>query len=271
MRLISYGLFAVGIMLAVSGGAKLPPPVTRPSLDELMQGIDSGEYVLGRLRDVTVGSESIVARYVGESSDDKDPDSLWLSIDVTDDDREDVKTVLARLEDAAVAFQVSPSASPPVFPDTLPFFLAGILMAVAGVACWRLDVHRRAAAETSDGTSDGHDPLRLLAGVIKPAQRLEAESGKLDAQALTEEVDRLLEDYVLPLAEVRREVIDHFGMSTGAEILVTVAVGERMLNRTWSAAADGHIQEARACYPEAVRAFEQAERLVQEALAQHAH
>jgi hypothetical protein len=153
----------------------------------------------------------------------------------------------------------------------LPFFLAGILLAVVGVVAWRIDVHRKAAADTSDGTSDGHDPLWLLRGVVKPARRVESELDKLDAHRLTEEVDRLLEDYVLPLAEIRRDVIDHFGMAAGAEILVTVAVGERMLNRTWSAAADGHIQEARSCYPEAVRAFEQAERLVQEALAHHAH
>ena len=47
-------------------------------------------------------------------------------------------------------------------------------------------------------------------------------------------------------------------MDEGAQILVTMAYGERMLNRAWSASADGHIQEARGCIPEALAAFEEA-------------
>jgi hypothetical protein len=179
MRPAGYVLFTLGIMLAVSGGAKLPPPDAR-------------------------------------------------------------------------------------FPDTLPVFLAGLVMAAVGVMLWRWSIRREAATESPDAKVDGDDPLWLLANLLKPAQLLESELDKLDAHSLTEAVDRLLEEYVFPFAEVRREIIDHFGMSVGAEILVTAAVGERMLNRTWSAAADGHIQEARACYPEAVRAFEQVNQLVKE-------
>ena len=43
---------------------------------------------------------------------------------------------------------------------------------------------------------------------------------------------------------------------------MTVAYGERMLNRTWSAAADEHLPEARAVLPDAVDALEEAARLI---------
>jgi hypothetical protein len=65
---------------------------------------------------------------------------------------------------------------------------------------------------------------------------------------------------------VRRKIIDRLGMSKGSEILVVVAYGERMLNRVWSAASDGHLPEARSSYPEARAAFHQAQDLATAAL-----
>ena len=47
-------------------------------------------------------------------------------------------------------------------------------------------------------------------------------------------------------------------MDKGAEVLVVVAYGERMLNRVWSAAGDEHLLEARTCLPEAQEAFAEA-------------
>ena len=78
----------------------------------------------------------------------------------------------------------------------------------------------------------------------------------MEQEAINQRADELLETWVLPFAEVRQTIIQRFGMEEGADVLVTVAYGERMLNRVWSASADGHPQEARACLPEAIAAFE---------------
>lgn len=151
-------------------------------------------------------------------------------------------------------------------PSTWWIFAIGSLLAAAGVALWRFaDAGGAAtAAETKDAGKA--DPVTLLRSLLQPAAKLENEIDILPANEVERRVDNLLEDFVLPFAEVRRQIIDRFGMSAGAEILVTMAVGERMLNRTWSAAADGHMPEARASYPESVRAFEEAHRLVQRRL-----
>ena len=71
-------------------------------------------------------------------------------------------------------------------------------------------------------------------------------------------VDALLDDYVLPMGESRQQFIDRYGMEKGAELLVTLAFGERMLNRVWSAAADGHLPEAVSSLEESAEAFEEA-------------
>jgi hypothetical protein len=78
------------------------------------------------------------------------------------------------------------------------------------------------------------------------------------------EVDKILNTLVLPFAEVRQTIIDMFGMSQGANLLVVVAYGERNLNRVWSAASDGHLPEARSVLPDVISAFEEATELLEE-------
>lgn len=150
------------------------------------------------------------------------------------------------------------------YPDTWPVFAGGAVMAILGVILWRADIRRQQAEESAgEETTAAGNPVTFLAEIIGPARLLQEEITQLGPQELLQRVNELLEGYVLPFAEVRQKIIDHFGMARGAEILITVAFGERMLNRVWSASADGHLPEARACYPEALEAFEEAQRLVE--------
>ena len=87
----------------------------------------------------------------------------------------------------------------------------------------------------------------------------------LDGNAITERVEKILEHTVLPFAEARQKLFDRLGMRAGADLLVTAAYGERMLNRTWSAAADGHLVEARSSFREATQAFDEAAAMVSSA------
>jgi len=154
------------------------------------------------------------------------------------------------------------------WPDTVPLFIAGAVLAAAGVALWRyaLRVENRAARMNAGEHAEG-DALSLLGAVIAPTRALLDEVDQLEGHAVTERVDHLQETYILPFAERRQEIVNRFGMSRGAEILVTVAFGERMLNRVWSAAADGHMPEARAVLPDALSALEEARDMSERALA----
>ncbi len=153
------------------------------------------------------------------------------------------------------------------WPDSWPIFLVGAVLATVGLVLWRMAkaAERKAVAAGEHGAEG--DPLTYLANVLPPARVLAEDIGELDSHRICDRVDVLLEDYLLPFAELRQRVIDRLGMDKGAEVLVTIAYGERMLNRTWSAAGDGHLPEARSVYPDAVAALEEAQALVDAALA----
>ena len=162
-----------------------------------------------------------------------------------------------------IAIAISGGAKMPIegekWPDTVPLFIVGILVAVIGLVIWRLAVAKANQELAEKGSSDRKDALSLLAGLIEPTRKLTKEAPSLRAEEINHRANDLLEEYVLPFAEERQTLIQRFGMEAGADVLVTMAFGERMLNRIWSASADGHVQEARACCGEALAAFEEAQ------------
>ena len=149
------------------------------------------------------------------------------------------------------------------WPDTVPVFLAGSLLAVVGLFLWRRATAAEARAQAASSES-ANDPYALLTGLMEPMNALKSELDSLDTEALGERVDHLLNDFVLPFAEVRQVLVNRMGMEKGAEVLVIVAFGERLLNRVWTTAADGHLPEAKACFPEAHEAFIEAHALIAE-------
>ena len=163
-----------------------------------------------------------------------------------------------------VLIAISGSAKMPAegatYPDTTGIFIAGMVLAIIGTILWRKAVAIKASAELD--TSNETDALQLLRDLIAPAQQLRTDIVELGPEAICEKVDHLLETYVLPFADNRQQVLNRLGMNAGAELLVTMAYAERMLNRTWSAASDGYPHEALAVYPDAVDAFEEAETIL---------
>jgi hypothetical protein len=144
------------------------------------------------------------------------------------------------------------------WPDTMALVYAGVALAVAGLVLWHLDQRNKARAIARGDLGNRPDAAKLLRAVQAPLDAFAAEIGELPPAQITARVDELLVTYVLPFAEARQQLITRFGMQRGAEILVTVAFGERMLNRVWSAAGDHHVVEARTCLPEAHHAFKEA-------------
>ena len=151
------------------------------------------------------------------------------------------------------------------WPSTSPLWGLFAALAALGVALWRVGAMQAAKQAVADGTDSQDNPFTLLAAVLEPARALGKDIASLTDAQILKRTDGLLETYLLPLANGRQRVIDRLGMKAGSEILVTVAFGERMLNRVWSAAADGHLDEARGCFPEALTALEEAQRLAKQA------
>ncbi|MCB9642964.1 MAG: hypothetical protein H6728_07800 [Myxococcales bacterium] len=149
--------------------------------------------------------------------------------------------------------------------DTWVLFVLGIAVALAGLLVWHetIAIEMALAQKHEDPNSQTGSPFVLLGGSLPPMRALQQDIDQLDAKGICHRVDQILDQYVLPFAEVRQKVIERLGMQDGAEILVTIAFGERMLNRVWSAASDGYPEEARVVFHDALHAFEEAQQKVE--------
>ena len=141
------------------------------------------------------------------------------------------------------------------FPDTLPLFILGAIAAAVGIVLWRRQI--KLEQEQPDTDPNAVNPFERLESIQAPLTALAAEAPGLETEALCERVDSILQEYVIPFALARHKVIETLGMDKGAELLVVVAYGERMLNRAWSAAADEHAPESVASIQEACEAFQE--------------
>ncbi len=141
------------------------------------------------------------------------------------------------------------------FPDTLPIFILGAIAAVVGTILWRRQIKQE--QEQPDTDPNAINPFERLESIQAPLLKLNDEAPTLETEALCERVDAILQEYVIPFAMARHKVVEKLGMDKGAELLVVVAYGERMLNRAWSAAADEHAPESVASIQEACEAFQE--------------
>jgi hypothetical protein len=172
----------------------------------------------------------------------------------------------AKLSPAKLETDEAAAAKLSRWPDTVPMFGLGVVVSVVGLGMWWSVVlkERAEARAAGEGTGEGSvlGPSQLVAQIQQPLKELAADIGSLDGPALCQRVESLNDQFVAPLADGRQRFVDRFGLAGGSEALNETAFGERMLNRVWSAAADGHLEEARSSFEEAVEAFAQAEQTV---------
>lgn len=172
----------------------------------------------------------------------------------------------AKPVDSETAPPVDGSVSAKQFPDTWPVCALGLVGGAIGAGLIRRGrVTEMAAGISKDQHVLGSQPLdapsdRLLA-IAKSIDEIKASREDWASDALRQSIDRVLVDEVTPFSSRQDELHAGLGMTRGSEVLVAVAVGERMLNRVWSTSADGYVDEARHSLHEASAAFRQAAEL----------
>ena len=126
-------------------------------------------------------------------------------------------------------------------------------------------VASRAAAKDAAAGDDSHGAsLKALQSSLERIIAKVREFGSIDSdEALTELHTRIDAELVEPIGdfvEARESMIPLFGMQTYADIMSAFATGERLINRTWSASADGYVDEVRSCLGTALTEFESADK-----------
>ena len=120
-----------------------------------------------------------------------------------------------------------------------------MFIGVAGVAMMRASA--RAAAEHSDRVDA--EFTTLTDSLEKLAARL-AELRRRQEQMTPEQIVQFIDDQCAEpfadFADSRNALIQRFGLPGFASVMTQFASAERFVNRAWSAAADGYVEEVKA-------------------------
>lgn len=130
------------------------------------------------------------------------------------------------------------------FPNTWPWAIVGAAIAAVGIWRWRSALRRGVSLAVDEKGEPKVHPLQLIEQLQKPLRELAHKANTLNAKQLESEIDRLLENYVSPVSEQRSMLIAEMGVAKAADVLIKFSATERSLNRAWSAAGDGHLDEA---------------------------
>jgi hypothetical protein len=246
MKYIGPLLFALGVIIAISGGAKVPDSKIKEA------------------------EEKIAKKKADEKGKPKDekPNELKPKTDA-----EVQATALANIAKAKAKKKAEEDAkaNPPAtkeikfeMPDTKWYFTVGIVFAGTGLGLWWKDVFAaRQRDSDADSAESSGNPIALLREATDTLSSLKLVDPTSDE--ICAKVDEILSKTVMPMIEVRQRLIDSLGMNVGAEVLVVAAAGERLLNRAWSAAADGDIPEALESIRKSGLAFAEAQEVVDNA------
>jgi hypothetical protein len=135
-----------------------------------------------------------------------------------------------------------------------PLTLA-ILVGAVGVGLVRWHQHREA---TSEGTltSNISAAKEALDGLILKIGELNRDKRATSLEEIRRRIDEAMPAEIDQFVQARQSISLSFGLHTYAEVMNAFAAGERYLNRVWSAATDGYIDEAHTHLVKALGQFE---------------
>lgn len=107
-----------------------------------------------------------------------------------------------------------------------------------------------------------------LARVIARVDALVEAGEAVDVYAVKDRIDREIADDLARFVDAREAMIPTLGLDAYAEVMGAFAGGERLINRAWSASADGYIDEVQACLKRAQGILHGAQERLQGALAE---
>ena len=127
-----------------------------------------------------------------------------------------------------------------------PAYGLAIFVATAGVVVLR-------ATKTAVGVALAEEAKAIdqleaiLARLQSTVEQWSSQSDEINVYEFHGMIDETLAEDLGQFADLRETMIPEFGLDHYARIMTEFALAERTLNRTWSASADGYIDEVRTC------------------------
>ena len=136
---------------------------------------------------------------------------------------------------------------------------------IAGMALLRLGRKGEAAEAGEKHTQDMETLKRCLGSLLQKVRGFESDTSDESQLTVHTRIDAELMEDIHDFVEARESMIPHLGMQSYANIMSPFASGERLLNRAWSASADGYVDEVRDCVTGARVELEKAQELLERA------
>jgi hypothetical protein len=148
-----------------------------------------------------------------------------------------------------IAIGVTGGAKAPVegstWPDTLVVFALGAGVSIVGLFLWWQHERNSASHLVPQKEVDNHDdPILALHGLSESLSEILARFQQLPLSDFMNQIQAINERWVFPVVAGRHRINNRLGPSEGANIMISFAYCERMINRSWSAAADNHRSES---------------------------
>jgi hypothetical protein len=135
------------------------------------------------------------------------------------------------------------------------YFIPSLFVGALGVIILRRGMHRHTKGEDKIG-SDIKNIETSLNNIVEKINTFNREKESVGVYDIHEKIDTLFIDDINTFVEARKSIIHRFNMQSYADLMNHFAAAERYLNRSWSASADGYIDESYAYIAKAVEQFE---------------
>lgn len=138
-----------------------------------------------------------------------------------------------------------------------PWYLGSVAVAIAGVVM----LYRAKSTEGQQSELTKSNLQEIKSSLDKLITNLGSLRGSLDTMPpsqITKYIDDVLADDFRIFADGRDSITAEHDLSTFAEVMTQFAAGERSVNRAWSAAADGYVDEVATCLERAEAMLETA-------------
>lgn len=132
--------------------------------------------------------------------------------------------------------------------DSIPWGGYGVSVAVgmAGVLVLRRERQMRRLL-SADSSADLESVIAHLSSLRDLVDELGSRIDAMTCEQVLEYVDDRCVPRFADFADARMVIANRFGTAVYAEVMTEFAAGERYLNRGWSAAADGYVDEVERC------------------------
>ncbi len=131
-------------------------------------------------------------------------------------------------------------------------YVAGAMVGLLGVVILRLSIN---SIDTETvGSLDRFTTLEQALDKLQQGLKdMNHQFDDLIPEEIVETIDNRLVVHFNDFADARNSITQRYGLSVFADVMSEFATAERYTNRAWSAAADGYMDEAKACVAKSLR------------------